>query len=130
YCLQPVVVKPRDWLDSEGNMITGYELIDGQQRLTTIFIILTYLGIIRKEFYDQKSNLYRLDFETRENCFEFFDQKKFVQGIDYANVDYYHISTAYQHVVDWFSDKLTMRLEILKAFLNHEKNVSVIWYNA
>lgn len=129
YCLQPVVVKPKKWEDSAGNKLEGFELIDGQQRLTTIFIILTYLEKVREEFYDQKKDIYRLDFETRENCFEFFDQKKFVGGIDFSNVDYYHISTAYQHVVDWFSDKLTLRLEILKTFLNKNKNVSIIWYN-
>lgn len=35
YCLQSVVVKPREWEDANGNQIDGYEVIDGQQRLTT-----------------------------------------------------------------------------------------------
>lgn len=38
YCLQPVVVKRK----TEGTQYY-WELIDGQQRMTTIFIILTYL---------------------------------------------------------------------------------------
>ena len=34
YCLQPVVIRNSD---------RGFELIDGQQRLTTLFILLTYI---------------------------------------------------------------------------------------
>ena len=41
-------------------------LIDGQQRLTTIFIILSYLEDIR-QFYDNSKDIYSIDFETREN---------------------------------------------------------------
>ena len=37
YCLQPIVVKKR--LDDD----KSYELIDGQQRLTTLKILLEYL---------------------------------------------------------------------------------------
>lgn len=47
YCLQPLVVKKLDHLN--------YELIDGQQRATTIFLILTYF----------KSAKYRLLYSTR-----------------------------------------------------------------
>lgn len=35
YCLQPIVVKNRDGV---------YELIDGQQRLTTLYLIMKYLS--------------------------------------------------------------------------------------
>ena len=43
YCLQPLVVKRIDENDSrlpKDNKTNWYEVIDGQQRLTTIFIIL------------------------------------------------------------------------------------------
>ena len=39
YCLQPIVVKRRDDKDD-----LVYEVIDGQQRLTTLYIILQALG--------------------------------------------------------------------------------------
>ena len=38
YCLQPIVVVEQQ--DAEGERI--WEIIDGQQRLTTLYIILTY----------------------------------------------------------------------------------------
>ena len=42
YCLQPIVVKKKSWVDevNPGNTVDGFEVIDGQQRLTTLFIIL------------------------------------------------------------------------------------------
>ena len=50
YCLQPIVVRPHSG---------EWELIDGQQRLTTIFLILQYLKpileIIGKESYTIRS---------------------------------------------------------------------------
>ena len=39
YCLQPIVVVPRD---------ERYDVLDGQQRLTTIFLILSYLNIVSR----------------------------------------------------------------------------------
>jgi uncharacterized protein with ParB-like and HNH nuclease domain len=42
YCLQPVVVK-RKPIQHEGKETVFWELIDGQQRMTTIFIILSHL---------------------------------------------------------------------------------------
>ena len=46
YCLQPVVVKSR----SENE----YEVIDGQQRLTTIYLILHYLN---QDFVEKRRKL-------------------------------------------------------------------------
>ena len=45
YCLQPVVVKKKTW-NEDGYDINGYEVIDGQQRLTTLFIIIQYLPYV------------------------------------------------------------------------------------
>src|ERR1035437_2443876 len=55
YCLQPVIVK------NVGEKC--YKLIDGQQRLTTIYIILNYLD--KKRF--------SIVFETREKSKVFLD---------------------------------------------------------
>ena len=44
YCLQPLVIKYIDKIDSK----TRFEIIDGQQRVTTIFLILTYLQATAK----------------------------------------------------------------------------------
>jgi len=127
YCLQPIVVKKKQWKNSEGHDIEGWELIDGQQRLTTLYIILSYLEDVR-QYYDNSKQIYSLDFETRDGCAEFFNEKKFMKAIDTSNVDFFHISKAFKIIEEWFKDKLVERLEILKTILQNTKNTSVIWY--
>jgi polysaccharide deacetylase 2 family uncharacterized protein YibQ len=62
YCLQPVIVK------YDGNQ---YRLIDGQQRLTTIFIILSYLDLYMQDYGYSK---FQLEYETREDSKEFLEK--------------------------------------------------------
>lgn len=118
YCLQPLVVK-----EENGE----YGLIDGQQRLTTIFIILTYLDNIMEILGKKK---YSFRFDTRK------DSEAFLLNIDITkkeeNIDYYHICEAYTVIDKWFSDKDgNTKLNFINTLLNDEdagKNVKVIWY--
>ncbi|RZK13422.1 MAG: DUF262 domain-containing protein, partial [Flavobacterium sp.] len=118
YCLQPVVVK-----EENGE----YALIDGQQRLTTIFIILTYLDNMMKFLEKEK---YSLRFETRK------DSEAFLLDIDLSkkgeNIDYFHICEAYAAIDEWFSDKdKNVKRYFISTLLNDEdagNNVKVIWY--
>lgn len=54
YCLQPIVVKKLDK--------SKYELIDGQQRLTSIYLILKYMKQLLP-FIEMK---FSLSYQTRE----------------------------------------------------------------
>lgn len=56
YCLQPIVVTRRDG---------QWELIDGQQRLTTIFLVLAYFN--NRLVPDLRKTLFALNYKTREN---------------------------------------------------------------
>lgn len=82
YCLQPVVVKSR----SENE----YEVIDGQQRLTTIYLILHYLN---QDFVEKRRDkLFSIDYQTRT------DSKEFLQNPDEENdacIDFYYMHKAY-----------------------------------
>ena len=88
YCLQPVVVKRNG---------ERFELIDGQQRLTTLFILLQY---IKKEFKPRIDLKYSLTYETRLNS------ATFLQNIDLnqadENIDFFHIAQAYHTIDEWF----------------------------
>ncbi len=120
YCLQPLVIKSRE----DGD----YEVVDGQQRLTTIYILLTYLK-------DMVSILgktrFQINFETRGEANE-----PFLQAIDLAradeNVDFFHICQAYQAIEKWFAGRDPMhKLKLLQHFLNDDetgRNVKVIWF--
>jgi len=55
YCLQPLVLRPND----DG----AYEVVDGQQRLTTLLLILRHFNERLAVRYQLK--LYRLEYETR-----------------------------------------------------------------
>lgn len=118
YCLQPIVVKQ---LDNE------WELVDGQQRLTTIYIILSYLKDIVALL---GKSLYKLRYETRTNS------ATFLQNIDSnlrnENIDYFHICEAKEAVDEWFSAlDGTYKIKFLQTLLNDDetgKNVKVIWY--
>ena len=61
YCLQPIVVKVKskqhDTIDEK-----QYEVIDGQQRLTTIYLVLYYLNQLYTE--EHREPLFELKYET------------------------------------------------------------------
>lgn len=105
YCLQPIVVKNEVWKNKRNESIAGWELIDGQQRLTTILIILNYLEDIRYIANSKETKVYEIDFETREDCKAFFEDKIFKKRIDDSNVDFYHISKAYEYIKEWFEKR-------------------------
>jgi len=133
YCLQPIVVKAHNW-EVSGKKLSGWEVVDGQQRLTTIFIIMTYL---QREFLntdslvaDYGNPLYTLQYETRPGS------EAFLQNIqeDRTNIDFYHISEAYSTVKNWFANKnRTDKNEFLNALMGRDtdrRSVQVIWYMA
>ncbi|WP_149206078.1 DUF262 domain-containing protein [Flavobacterium johnsoniae] len=109
YCLQPVIVKKVN----ENN----FKLIDGQQRLTTIHIILSFLG--KKSF--------SLEFETREKSKTFLENIS--DEINNENIDFHHISIAYKNIKDWFEEKQEHEATIKdEFFINLGKYTKVIWY--
>lgn len=126
YCLQPLVVK------KIGE--NRYNVIDGQQRLTTIFIILKYLENLLKE-ENGIDEIYTLSYETRK------DSKDFLQNIasttqdeSYQNIDYFYMYQAYKAVENWFGEKIsqkkTTKRKMLEIFTNSEdeKHIKFIWY--
>ena len=114
YCLQPVVVK------NLGN--EEFELIDGQQRLTTLFLIYKYM---------QYQPNFSLDYE-RSNL-----SAKFLHNVDLSledkNIDFWFMANAYKTIENWFEEKIaggknnlrtvSRNLENLFAY-----NVQIIWY--
>ena len=114
YCLQPVVVKRRG---------DAFELIDGQQRVTTLFLIYKYMNLASSGFLDEPS--FSLTYETREKS------EAFLLSIDCSlkeeNIDFWFMCDAYETIEAWFGkkDKKSVLTNINKFF---DENVKIIWY--
>jgi len=114
YCLQPVVVR------RDGDR---YELIDGQQRLTTLYLIYRYMHTSSGGFLDEPK--FTLRYETRDKS------EDFLTSIDLSrkeeNIDFWFICDAYEHIEKWFAskDKKSTLTNINKFF---DENVKIIWY--
>jgi Protein of unknown function DUF262 len=135
YCLQPIVVQKHRSADQQAAIdqvqpIPEWEVIDGQQRLTTIYLILTYLKdgmkLLRKE-------LYSLRYDTREDSETFLqhldDPSTLLRGDE--NIDYFHICSACKTIEEWFKGKEDYELALLQRLVSGSdigKNVQVIWY--
>lgn len=156
YCLQPVVVKKcseefkaqhrlNDELKSDFDNNIWYEVIDGQQRLTTIRILFSFLvkECLNGKSLKEKRNKseFILEYETRKGTAEFL--KNIHKSKE--NIDFYYISKAYEYIENWFKNKaqkdsvaiddigndflrsltLTMDNKLKK---NDDGVVQVIWY--
>lgn len=96
YCLQPIVL----YKDEQARE----NLLDGQQRLTTIYLLLSYLDSRRREEgYDKP--LFTLEYATREDSADFLAKKLFdsEESEEASNVDYYYMRAAYGYIKDWFT---------------------------
>ena len=117
YCLQPIVVRR----DNQGR----YELIDGQQRLTTLYIIYKFM----KTIFPVVDVKYTLVYETRSENSDFFNDMGNKEKAE-TNIDFFFIHSAYKTVEAWFAAKgPTQSIYIVTDFLKYfDKQVRVIWY--
>lgn len=168
YCLQPIIARPitdknrigklfgeanKDLVSEKG----AWEIIDGQQRLTTIFLIYRYLmkqmgytAEMLKEEEDGKEE-YHICYATRENS-EVFLQNLSLDSLAVSseemlgNIDYFHMGTAFKYIDSWIKTDgrvINKRYNLdgslrevrntLFALLNASRNnkkgsVQVLWY--
>lgn len=127
YCLQPIV------LQQKGEKL--FHVLDGQQRLTTLYLIVTFLEEIRNDSgYNQP--LFSLDYETRNDCRTFLEEKKFKTGIDKINIDYFYICKAYETIKNWFTNPkhAGAKMKLVPVLMDKNdkgnRNVRFIWYEA
>lgn len=112
YCLQPVVVRKAE---------NRYELIDGQQRLTTLYLIYRYMKNVNPFFSDPAFDLI---YETRENSAEFLKSIDLNKRND--NIDFWFIANAYETIQKWFEED--MQIRVLHVFEYFKEDVKIIWY--
>lgn len=118
YCIQPLAVVKNKKLSTENEIV--YDVIDGQQRLTTLFLILSYLQSTRENVWSGNlaTSMYTLKYETRDS--DFFKNKEFINcDINKAieNIDFFYLTRAYMAIESWFMEKGINKNIILKVLI-------------
>jgi len=124
YCLQPIIARSitdKDKIksifgDDYNDSILKHkvwEVIDGQQRLTTIFLLYKYLldekGWDAEKLKDEEDGkeLYHICYATRDGSAQFLENmsmKNFKDSEDEnfkQNVDFYHMAKAFKYIAEW-----------------------------
>jgi len=114
YCIQPLIVKRRD----DGS----FEVVDGQQRLTTIYIFM--------KIAEEKTEYlpFQLEYETRTNSQTFLSALAPKGGIDKDNIDYFHITTAREAINNWLDGHQLRYIAVNDLFKKFIESVIFIWY--
>lgn len=133
YCLQPIIVKHLDksevlrrmgkYIDDEDY----YEVVDGQQRLITIFIIL-------KSFYERNPQYFDLEFErdaqnkyARKQCLLSLGPAQ--NNGQYELADEQYFRDAYNIILNWLTNRAKTVPDIeaqMQTALKRE--TKIIWY--
>ncbi|MGJ1204361.1 DUF262 domain-containing protein [Sphingobacterium lactis] len=133
YCLQPIMLT-----DDTRNKYKrkSYEVIDGQQRLTTLFLILKVLYKKTHSF----ALPYTIDYSTRESCILFLENidhhafvnddveiEKHWEEINVAekNIDNYHLFHAYQNIHLWVQKH---NIDVNDFLVKVMTDIKLIWY--
>ena len=162
YCLQPIIVREIEDTDirslalgdkASDDTVKLWELVDGQQRLTSIFILLAFL--ISKEYHGDVdafkedyngAELYSLFYESHPDTCQVLDQLSEGKDMEPTDINSTHICNALKYIDGWFDgkgmdinkrynggdgeSKRKMRNSLLEQLVNISETgpTKVIWY--
>lgn len=125
YYIQPLVVTTGPCNNCKMNNCSikkpYWEVIDGQQRLTTIFLITKYLT----------GPLYTITYETRKGSADFLAKlttSEDSKTLSESNIDFTHMYEAYVAIDNWVSENLVSHLMRNKFIETLRNRVKFIWY--
>lgn len=120
YCLQPIVVT-----QSQSNPL-GWEVIDGQQRLTTLFLLLKALKVENA----LGLKIFDLKYEAREKSNSFIQNLVEQNLEDHSEPDFHYMTEAWKRITKWLQQREkedpTFKVDFNPALI---KSVNVIWYD-
>ena len=113
YCLQPIVVTP---IRDENNDVI-WEVIDGQQRLITLYLIFKHI----------KKKKYQISFLARDKSTKFIQELN-ENAYSEDEPDFFYMSDAHRAIKKFFDGKLEIDPAYADEFYVTMKYVKVIWY--
>ncbi len=121
YCLQPISV-----IERSENV---YAVLDGQQRLTTLYLIWKYLVSDGKLLSDEEE-IFHFKFDKDKDDERKNLLKNPITKTKDTKIDYYYITEAYKAIKDWFEENKWKQQfkDLFEASADSEKSVQVIWY--
>ena len=140
YCLQPIVVK-----EKQMNNELWYEVIDGQQRLTTIRIIMQIYDQLNSNMFTTISHKYTIMYATRPDMVDIFESIKIVPPTASSPATIDEIPSNWSHMIDsvyiyhaaktvfkWFMED-SSRVGVFSQYFyqtadSGTKSVQVVWY--
>lgn len=140
YCLQPIVVKEINRNDEK-----WYEVIDGQQRLTTLRLIMQVFDQLNRSLYEPVTyHQYAIQYATRPAMQGIFDSITIIQDshkyvvVDESKnqwseyIDSIYIYNAAKTILAWFLEDPARKNIFGQYFYNpidsNSKSVQVVWY--
>lgn len=122
YCMQPLVV----YFNQEDNR---WEVIDGQQRLTTTYLILNQE---RERLQRDDLELFSLDYQSRPGSKEYL--KDIIEERKNENIDFYHIYNANETIKKYFPEHGLKSGKFIDEILNVNERprmptIKFIWYD-
>ena len=124
YCLQNITIVP-------DNDLKVFNVVDGQQRLTTLTLLLSYLEekkLVQHKVTFPKNSIRTetnkfINLEIIQNDFDLtLDWDIFIkQNTNYNHQDIYHLFHAYKAINDWFSSQDILKDNFRKKLLGNVK---------
>lgn len=129
YCLQPIAVVEAPAKEN------AYYLVDGQQRITTIYLLLHF---IREKITFHKFPIYDITLPSREHQNDYLKNLQFknIEADHNSNIDNFYLRKAYETIEKWYNPEGNYAAElynILALFIKQpgyqeQRDVKVIWY--
>lgn len=125
YCLQPIIVMPIEE--------RAWEIIDGQQRITSLYLIMQYLSETNETIQ------FNIEYNTRYQSQIFLKNPDNFNKIlisdnwqnfistepEYNNVDIFHFYEVYRSIRNWFEENKNEKV-FLKKLID---TLYIIWYD-